>query len=400
MSEKFQSNVAPTYGRFPIIPVRGERARLWDADGKEYLDFGGGVAVNSLGHCHPAMVEAITAQAQKLIHCSNLYEVPGQAELAAVLNERVMGTPGKVFFANSGAEANEFFYKLARRYRPGERHEVITFTGSFHGRTMGGISATAQSKMHDGFEPLLPGFKYVEFNNTTALEAAISDQTAAILIEPIQGEGGINVATAEFLNAAAELCRKHDLLLFFDEVQCGLGRCGTLKGWQSIDGAAEIVPDGVTWAKGIGGGFPLGAVWINARDGLCDTLGPGMHGSTYGGSPLACAVGLAVLGEIETSALCENSARLGKKIVDEVAAWGSPKLAAIRGRGLMIGFELDPDSFDWDAPTAALHVINQLSEKGLLTVPAGPDVVRFLPPLTITESDADEALAILKSVIQ
>ena len=186
-----------------------------------------------------------------------------------------MGAPGKCFFANSGAEANEFFYKLARRYKGDGRHEIITFSGSFHGRTMGGISATAQGKMHDGFEPLLPGFKYVEFNNVDAFREAISDQTAAILVEPVQGEGGINVASAEFLNAAAELCKQHDLLLFFDEVQCGLGRCGTLKGWQSIEGAGHIVPDGVSWAKGIGGGFPLAAVWINAREQLCDTLGPG-----------------------------------------------------------------------------------------------------------------------------
>jgi acetylornithine/N-succinyldiaminopimelate aminotransferase len=399
MPTKFQTNVAPTYGRFPITPVRGEGARLWDTDGKEYLDFGGGVAVNALGHCHPAMVKAITGQANTLIHCSNLYEVPGQADLAAFLNEQVMQAPGKVFFSNSGAEANEVFYKLARRYKPGERHEIITFTGSFHGRTMGGISATAQGKMHDGFEPLLPGFKYVGFNNPDALRAAINDKTAAILIEPIQGEGGINVATPEFLNTAADLCKQHYLLLFFDEVQCGLGRCGTLKGWQSIEGAEHIVPDGVSWAKGIGGGFPLGAVWINARDNLCDTLGPGMHGSTYGGSPLACAVGLAVLKEIEESKLCENSARLGSEIVEEVASWNSPKLTAIRGRGLMIGFELDPESFEWETPTPALHLINRLTELGLLTVPAGPKVIRFLPPLTITKSDKDEALAILKSVI-
>ena len=398
MPNTFQTYVAPTYGRFPIEPVRGEGARLWDADGKEYLDFGGGVAVNSLGHCHPAMVEAIRRQSETLIHCSNLYEVPGQAELGKVLADQVMGVPGKCFFANSGAEANEFFYKLARRYRPG-RHEIITLTGSFHGRTMGGISATAQGKMHDGFEPLLPGFKYVEFNDIGALGAAIGEQTAAILIEPIQGESGINVASAELLSAAAELCKQHDLLLFFDEVQCGLGRCGTLKGWHSIEGAEHIVPDGVSWAKGIGGGFPLAAIWINARDGLCDTLGPGSHGATFGGSPLGCAVGLAVLGEIERSDLCGNSARLGKLIADEVRRWNSPMLAEVRGRGLMIGFVLEPDSFEWSTATPALHVINQLAENGLLTVPAGPNVIRFLPPLTITEDEARQALEILKSVI-
>jgi acetylornithine/succinyldiaminopimelate/putrescine aminotransferase len=253
--------------------------------------------------------------------------------------------------------------------------------------------------MHDGFEPLLPGFRYVDFNDIDALSAAIGETTAAILIEPIQGEGGINVASADFLNAAADLCEQHDLLLFFDEVQCGLGRCGTLKGWQSIEGAEHLVPDAVSWAKGIGGGFPLGAVWINARDQLCDTLGPGSHGATFGGSPLACAVGLAVLKEIEGSALCANSARLGREIIAEVESWNSPQLAAIRGRGLMIGFELDPESFEWDAPTPALHVINQLTAAGLLTVPAGPKVVRFLPPLTITDADKDAALAIFKSII-
>lgn len=400
MPTKFQTYVAPTYGRFPITPVRGEGARLWDADGKEYLDFGAGVAVNSLGHCHPAMVEAIAEQANTLIHCSNLYQVPGQAELAAVLSEQVVQAPGKCFFANSGAEANEYFYKLARRYKNDARHEIITFTGSFHGRTMGGISATAQAKIHDGFGPLLPGFQYVEFNDIDALRAAINEKTAAILIEPIQGESGIHVASADFLNAAAILCKKHDLLLFFDEVQCGLGRCGTLKGWQSIEGAEHIVPDAVSWAKGIGGGFPLGAVWINARDNLCDTLGPGSHGATFGGSPLACAVGLAVLKEIDDSNLCENSAKLGSAIIDEVASWNSERLSAIRGRGLMIGFELDPDSFEWQTATPALHIINQLAAKGLLTVPAGPRVVRFLPPLTITAADKQQALEIFNSVIQ
>ncbi|MFT4551224.1 MAG: acetylornithine/N-succinyldiaminopimelate aminotransferase [Verrucomicrobiales bacterium] len=400
MPTKFQTNVAPTYGRFPITPIRGEGARLWDADGTEYLDFGGGVAVNSLGHCHPRMVAAIHSQSQQLIHCSNLYEIPGQADLAELIADTVMESPGKTFFSNSGAEANEVFYKLARRHKPGQRHEIITFTGSFHGRTMGGISATAQAKMHDGFEPLLPGFNYVEFNDVAALRAAITDKTAAILIEPIQGEGGINIATAEFLNTAADLCKQRDLLLFFDEVQCGLGRCGKLKGWQSIEGAEHIIPDAVSWAKGIGGGFPLGAVWINARDGLCDLLGPGMHGSTYGGSPLACAVGLAVLNEIEEAQLCENSARLGREIVEEVTNWNSPKIAAVRGRGLMIGFELDPESFEWQTSTPAMHIINQLTAKGLLTVPAGPKVVRFLPPLTISDADKNEALSILKSVIQ
>ncbi|MEM0896993.1 MAG: acetylornithine transaminase [Verrucomicrobiota bacterium] len=409
----------PNYGRFPVSFVRGEGARLWDEDGKEYLDFGAGIAVDTLGHAHPVMVEALAVQAQELIHCSNLYQIRPQAELARELTETVMGNPGKCLFCNSGAEANEALIKLARKF--GHRHpqadgtprtEILTFSGSFHGRTMAGISATAQQKVKDEFGPLLPGFTHLPTNDVVALEAAVGPETVAILIEPIQGEGGIHVARGEFLCAAAELAKKHDLLLLFDEVQCGIGRAGELCGWHAIDGASGIVPDGVSWAKGMGGGFPIGAVWIRERElggdngRLCCLLGPGTHGTTYGGSPLASAVALAVLREVENAGLCENARVLGEHIRSEVAGWGLPVVREIRGHGLMIGFEIDAGKL-FDSTTFAasgkpvsVYLVAKLLDRGLLTVPAGANVVRWLPPLNITREDAEKALATFESVLR
>ncbi len=398
--------VLGNYGRLPLVPERGEGVWLWAADGRKYLDFACGIAVCSLGHCPPALTIAIREQSAKLIHCSNLYQISEQAELAERIVEDVVRAPGKCFFCNSGAEANEVLIKLARRYgraapAPGgaPRHEILTFTNSFHGRTMAGISATGQEKTKAGFEPLLPGFRHLPFNDVAALEAGVSPGTVAIMLEPVQGEGGINVATPEFLQAVAALRAEHDLLILFDEVQSGLGRTGDLCAWKTILGdAAALVPDAVSWAKGLGGGFPIGAAWISDRPAgdtpLSGLLPPGSHGTTFGGSPLASAAGLAVLAEIEAEGLCANAREQGSYILEQVGGWDAlPVLSSVRGLGLMLGFVLDP------AVAAAPAVVGKLMEAGLLTVPAGPGVIRWLPPLNVTRDEIDQALAIMQRVL-
>ncbi len=415
-AELFARYVAPNYGRFAIDAARGEGCVLWDEEGRRYLDFGGGVAVNSLGHAHPAQVRALGRAAEKMVHCSNLYRPREQALLAAALAERVVGFPGKCFFCNSGAEANEALIKLARRFGEvapranGEpRREIVTFTGSFHGRTTGGMAATAQAKIKAGFGPLMPGFKHLPFNDVAALRAGVGEDTVGVLLEPVQGEGGIHVADLEFLGCAADLAREHDLLLMFDEIQCGLGRCGEVNGWQAVGDARGIVPDAISWAKGLGGGFPIGATWFKDRpagDGrLCDLLGPGSHGSTYGGSPLASTVGLAVVETILDEGLPGRARELGERIVAAAEGWGSRLVREVRGRGLMLGFVLDPeavaacDGFAESGRTPALFVIDALHKGGLLTVPAGTDVVRWLPPLTVSDAEVAEALERMEVVL-
>lgn len=415
-AELFAQYVAPTYGRSALQPARGQGAQLWDEGGRRFLDFAAGVAVSSLGHAHPALLEVFRRQPADLIHSSNLYQPRGQALFAKALVEDVVGIAGKCFFANSGTEANEGLIKLARRF--GEavpaadgspRREIITFSGSFHGRSTGAMAATAQEKVRLGFGPLMGGFTYLPFNDIAALRAAVSDDTVAILLEPVQGEGGIHIATAEFLSAAAELCRERDMLLLFDEIQCGIGRCGTLCGWHAIGGTSGIAPDAISWAKGLGGGFPLGAIWFKDRPAgevrLPDLLGPGTHGSTYGGSPLASAVGLAVLGAIRDEGLCENATRLGAEILATALGWDQPLLAEVRGLGLMIGFELDTAAiarvpgFAESGRPASLFVVDTLAAAGLLTVPAGEKVVRWLPPLTVGDAEVAEALSILRETL-
>ena len=388
LTEKY---IVPTYGRFPFEPVRGEGTRIWDTDGKEYLDFGAGIAVCSLGHCPKVMVEAITKQAGTLIHCSNLYQIRDQALLAQHISDVVMELPGKTFFANSGAEANEAMVKLARKFGSATgRHEIITFEMSFHGRTMTGISATGQEKVKTGFAPLLPGFKHLPFNDIEALRSGITKDTIAIMMEPIQGEGGIHCATPEFLEAARDLCAEHDLLLLFDEVQSGLGRTGDLCAWRSLAPNLDIRPHAVSWAKGMGGGYPIGATWISSDKDLCDILGPGTHGTTYGGGPLSSAVALAVLREVSEAKLPENSAALGSYILEAVSTWDFPKIKEVRGLGLMIGFQLEGET------GIALATVKALMEHGLITIPAAGEVVRLLPPLNVTREEVDQALAILK----
>ncbi len=408
----------PNYGRLALVPERGAGVWLWDEAGRQYLDFGGGVAVTSLGHCPPAITKALAEQGSKLIHCSNWYQIREQGELGQFITETVMEAPGKSLFCNSGAEANEALIKLARKFGHATpladgtpRTHIITFHSSFHGRTYAGISATGQDKVKIGFAPLLPGFTHLPYNDAAAVASAITDETVAILLEPVQGEGGVNVATPEFLRSLAKICQERNLLLLFDEVQGGLGRLGHWCGWKPI--APEIIPDGVSWAKGIGGGFPIGAAWIKKRPitsgsaapDLCDLLGPGTHGTTYGGSPLACAVALAVLQEIHHADLCENSASLGQEIIATVASWQHPLIHTIRGLGLLIGFELNLEAmlartaYQESDGFASIHIVKALMAEGLLTVAAGPLVVRWLPPLNVTHEEVEIALTIFQRVL-
>ena len=377
----FDKYVMPTYGRQPLVFVRGKGARVWDADGKEYLDFGGGIAVNVLGHA--AMTEVLAKQSSILVHCSNLYYTEPQGLLAKRLVELV-GIDGKCFFCNSGGEANEALYKLARKFGNG-RYEILTFTGSFHGRTLAGISATGQEKVKKGFEPMVDGFRHVPFNDLDAVAKAVGPKTAAILVEPIQGEGGILPAKPEFLRGLRRLCDERRLLLMFDEVQCGIGRTGNFCGFRSI--ASDVQPDAISWAKGLGGGFPIGAIWVRAP--YADLLGPGTHASTFGGTPLACAVALAVLDTIAREHLIENAKRVGDYFVGRLRelAKKSGAIKEVRGFGLMIGVEFTVD---------AKAVGPKLAERGLLGIAAGTHVVRFLPPLNITRAEVDEAMEKLR----
>ena len=408
----YAKHVLPTYGRFPLVPVRGAGCRIWDETGKSYLDFCMGIAVCSLGHCHPKLVEAIRRQAGELMHVSNLYQHPLQAQLAEEINEHHVRLPGKIFFSNSGAEANDGLIKAARRFglkRPqpdgSQRYEVLTFLQSFHGRTLGAMAATGQAKIQEGFDPLLPGFRHLPFNDIAALEAAIRPETAAILLEPIQGEGGVNCATPEFLRAVAEACKKHDLLLFFDEVQAGFGRCGDAMAWRMI--APEIEPAGISWAKGMGGGVPIGALWLSDRaidpDGtaVSSLLGPGSHGSTYGGNPLVCAASLAVLQEIREQELPMNAILQEVRIRETIRSWKLPVVTEVRGQGLLLGIALDPARIPTpEGKTPALVVVNKLMERGLIVPPAGPNTFRLLPPLNVTDAEVDEALVTIRSVLE
>lgn len=398
-----QEYLLPNYGRYNVWPVRGEGPYVWDRDGKKYLDFAGGVAVCPLGHCPPPVVKALTEQANTLIHVSNWYCIDKQAELARILVEECVGLPGKCFFCNSGAEANEGLLKLARKYgqQTGGRYEIITFTGSFHGRTFGAMTATAQEKIHGGFGPLPPGFVYVPFNDIAALEAAITDKTVAILMEPIQGESGVNAVSPAFLRAAQKLCREKDLLLLLDEVQCGFGRAGEMAGWRSIVPGDEIQPDAISWAKAIGSGFPLGSFWVTDRRDLSKTLGPGTHGTTYGGSPLACAVGIATLRTILDENLCANAKARGAAIAAAACGWNHVLIKEVRQLGLFIGFELNAEALSAKSggKLPSIFLAQQLLDAGMMVTPAGPNVVRWLSPLNITEAHVKEGLTIFKSVL-
>lgn len=431
--ELYDQYVIPTYARFDLRLARGKGTEVWDEDGKRYLDFGAGIAVTSIGHAHPRVIEAMQRQIATLVHTSNLYYTRPQAALAERL-VRLTCTPaaprGKVFFCNSGAEANEALYKLARKFgndgmspapkhSVGEtiavdayRHEIITMIGSFHGRTLAGIAATGQEKVKKSFEPPVQGFTHVPFNDGPALLAAVQEPgTVAVLLEPIQGEIGVNPASAEFLKLARDLCDRHGMLLMFDEIQCGLGRTGDWCGWKTLAGP-DLMPDAISWAKGIAGGFPLGAIWVSDKvvklktgetKPLCDLLGPGTHGTTFGGTPLVSSGANEVLTVIEEEGMLENARHLGPHAVEVIQALGSPLIKEVRGVGLMLAFELVPD-FVKHVPAAeqrapSLLVVDALHEAGLLTVPSGTHAIRWLPPLNVSRAEIDEAAQILGRVL-
>lgn len=410
-TERFNEHVMATYGRFPLVLAEGRGARVRDDAGRWYLDFCMGIAVCSLGHCHPRLVAAIREQAGRLIHVSNLYYTDNQGLLAEEMNLHHIGLAGKIFFSNSGAEANDGLIKSARRYghlkpqadgKP--RFEVLTFQQSFHGRTLGSMAATGQAKIQQGFDPMLPGFRYLPYNDIAALENAVRAETVGFLLEPVQGEGGVHVASAEFLHALDALRKKHDLLLMFDEVQAGFGRCGEAMAWRAI--APDIEPDGISWAKGMGGGVPIGSFWLSDREvdekgtKLSSLMGPGSHGSTYGGNPLVCAAALETLREIREKDLAANAIRQSDRILAAVASWKLPIVTEIRGLGLLLGIGIDAARIPvGEGETPALKVVKSLISKGLITVPAGPETVRLLPPLNVTDAEIDEALAILKDTL-
>ncbi len=405
------SYVLASYARAPISIVGGKASYLFDSDGNRYIDLCAGIATVSLGHCHPALVEAISQQAATLMHCSNLYHIPQQEQLAELISKEFIGAEGKVFFANSGAESNDGIIKTARRFghrRPAAdgsaRYEVITFEKSFHGRTLGSLAATGQDKIKEEFSPLLPGFKHVEFNNIEALKEAISPQTCGILLEAVQGEGGVNPATADFLRAVAELCKQHDLLLMLDEVQCGFSRTGARMGWQSI--CPEIQPDLVSCAKGMGGGFPIGAFWLSDRaiddagTSLSSIMSAGSHGSTYGGTPLACAASLAVLKTLLKENLTERAEQLGNLVEQEVMSWNLPQISCVRGKGLLRGIGLNTEKMTTPEGSLPSVYLNGLClEAGVLCCPAGPETLRIIPALTIDEALLREGLSRIREII-
>lgn len=392
LAGEYERYLIPTYGRFDLDIARGQGCRIWDFGGREFLDFGAGIAVCSLGHAHPEITAAVTEQAGTLVHSSNLYRTLPQATLAKQL-VGIAGS-GKVFFCNSGAEANEGLIKLARRFGSASgRHEILTFEGSFHGRTMAGISATAQEKVKKGFGPLLEGFRHLPFGDLDAVKSAVGKATVAVMVEPVQGEGGIHIARAEFLKGLRELCDERGLLLLFDEIQCGLGRTGEWCGWESI--VPGLKPDGVSWAKGIANGFPLGAFWISSRTPngqgpICDLLGPGSHGTTYGGNPVCCVAGLKVLEIIERDGLRAAASELGRELAGDLGK--APGVSTVRALGLMVGVQLDPGAFPTGSRPLAVEVVAASMREGLLVIPAGETVVRFLPPLNVTREEIREAV--------
>jgi acetylornithine/N-succinyldiaminopimelate aminotransferase len=376
-----------TYGRQPVAFVRGEGARLWDTAGKEYLDFLAGIAVMSVGHSHPAVVEAIRAQAGALAHVSNLFYTEPQALLARRLHE-LLGW-GKVFFGNSGAEANECALKLARRWvnarDGGARSGVVAALGSFHGRTFATLAATGQPHKHEAFTPLPTWFSHVALNDEDALRAAIDDSTTAVLLEVVQGEGGVRVATPEFLRAARKLCDEHGAALIFDEVQTGLGRTGRWFAYEHFD----VRPDIVTLAKALGGGLPIGA--CVAREEIASAFGPGDHATTFGGGPIPCASALAVLHVIETEGLVERSARAGELLMSALRDAGMKGVVEVRGLGLLVAVELTE-------PRAA-DVVAACLARGLVVNNVTPSTIRLAPPLVVTDAEIAHCVEILAAVL-
>lgn len=387
---KADKYIMKTYGRYPLVPVRGEGCRVWDADGKEYLDFLAGVAVNNLGHCHPKVVEALRTQAAEMIHCSNYYHIPNQIELAELLCAHSFAD--KVFFCNSGAEANEAAIKLARKHArektgDAECYGIITALASFHGRTMATISATGQEKVQKFFDPLLHGFTYVPFDDATALEAAVTPTTCAVMLEPIQGEGGVVVPSADYFRKVREICDRHGLLLIFDEVQVGIGRTGKLFAHEHFD----VTPDIMTLAKALAGGAPIGAML--ARDEIAASFSPGTHGSTFGGNPLVTAAGLAAVRAVLEEGLLNRAEEMGEYLVGELERLKGKYdiITDVRGIGLMVGMELSVPAGD---------IVLKGLERGVLLNVAQDRVLRFVPPLVVTKQEVNDMIAVLDGILE
>lgn len=381
----YEHVMVPNYAPVPVIPVDGLGARLWDQDGTEYIDFASGIAVNALGHCHPDLVEALTRQARRLWHTSNIFANEPAIRLAHALTQASFAD--RVFFANSGAEANEAAFKLARRHgvRTGgeEKHEIVANLNSFHGRSLFTVSVAGQPKYSEGFGPPIAGIRHVAFNDIQALEAAVSSRTCAVVIEPVQGESGVLPASRAYLLRARELCNRHGALLIFDEVQTGMGRLGTLFGYQHFD----VVPDVMTLAKAIGCGFPLSAML--ATEEAARHLEVGTHGSTFGGNPLACAVGETVLKIINQPAVLRGVQTRHAHFVSALTAIGKRHdlFQEVRGIGLLLGCVLTDR---WKGQ--ARQVMNCCLEHGVMVLQAGPDVIRLAPSLVIAEAEIDEGL--------
>lgn len=383
-----KEKILKTYARFDVTAVRGKGCLIYDKNDKEYIDFVSGVAVNCLGHCHPTIVKTIQEQSCKLMHVSNLYWNEPQMELADKLCE-LSGFEG-AFFCNSGTEAVESAMKFARKYgklKGGpSKHEIIYMNNSFHGRTLGALSVTGQEKYQKDYMPLIPGVKCIEFNDIDKLDSEMSSNVCAIIVEPIQGEGGIIAAQKSFLEEAKKLCGKYDALLIFDEVQCGIGRLGSLFAFEKFG----ITPDLVCMAKGLGGGFPIGAVVASKK--VAESISCGDHGSTFGGNPLACSVALAILSELLENGVLANVGLMNKYLMEKLQGLKKKhdSIKSIRGMGLLIGLQLSVNTKEF---------INQCVDSGLLLVGAGADVVRLLPPLNIEVSYIDKAVDIIDSVL-
>jgi len=388
--EEAERWILHTYDRYPVVIVRGEGARVWDIDGREYLDFVAGIAVCNLGHCHPRVVEALREQAGKLLHVSNLYYTQPQVELAQRICQHSFGT--KVFFCNSGAEANEAAIKLARKYaklRWGpERYEIITMYNSFHGRTIATLTATGQEKFQRGFEPLLPGFRYCPFDDLGAVEEAITERTCAVMVEPIQGEGGVRVPSEGYLRGLKEICRQKEVLLIYDEVQTGMGRTGKLFAHQH-EGAP---PDIMTMAKALGGGVPIGA--MVTTDEVAQAFSAGDHASTFGGNPLAARAACAALDALLQERVLDNCETVGRYLREGLQglAYRFPQIREVRGRGLMVGVEFEGLS--------AKEVAKGCLERGVLINAIGERVLRLVPPLIITEVEVDRLLEVMEEVLR
>lgn len=384
--ELYKSKVMPTYSP-SVVLASGKGVTVRDVDGMTYYDFTSGIGVNNVGYCHKKVVQAVQDQAAAMLHCSNLYVNTPATLLASKLVE-ISGLGGKAFFCNSGAEANEAAIKLARKWDSanGGRYEVVTMRQGFHGRTLATVAATAQAWCQEGYDPLPVGFAYADYNDLESVKAAVNDKTVAIMLEAVQGEGGVTPATDEFMKGVRALCDEKNLLMIVDEVQAGMGRTGTWFAWQGYD----VKPDLFTCAKALGGGLPMGALIANAK--LADVFTASAHASTFGGNPVAAAAGLAVIDVIESEKLLENATKVGNLLKEALQGFVDQydQLLAVRGKGLMLGLVVDGD---------AKEVVDAFKAQGLLALTAGKNVVRFLPPLTLAESDLEDPIDMISDAL-